>query len=143
MMPLNSSTFGKAGEEAVASYLKKRLWRVIARNYRSRGGELDIVAYRFGVLAIVEVKTRSSDAFGSPSDAVTAEKQRRIKSAYYGFAYEQMKYKSVPVWSFLRREQVLRHVRKTRFDVAEVYMDRAMQNKTINYIKNFFEIQTR
>lgn len=137
-MPLNNLTFGKAGEEAVASYLKKRLWHIIAQNYRTNGEELDLVAYRFGVLAFVEVKTRSSDAFGSPADAVTAVKQRHIKNAAGGFVYEQMKRDSVPVWCALKRDHVLRHVRKKRFDVAEVYMDRAMTSKKINYIKDFF-----
>ena len=138
-MRLNSSTFGKAGEEEVAAYLKRRLWHIIARNYKTNGGELDIVAYRFGVLAFVEVKTRSSDLFGSPADAVTSEKKKRLRKASYGFTYEQMRKNSVPVWCFLRRDHVLRHVRKKRFDVAEVYMDRELKNKTINYIKNFFE----
>ena len=138
-MRLNNSTFGKAGEEAVASYLKKRLWHVIAQNYKTNGGELDIVAYRFGVLAFVEVKTRSSDSFGAPADAVTAEKKKRIRKASYGFAYEQMRRNSVPVWCIIKQDHVLRRVRKKRFDVAEVYMDREMKEKRINYIKNFFE----
>ena len=138
-MRSNSLTFGKAGEEAVAAYLKKRLWRVIAQNYRTNGSELDLVAYRFGVLAFVEVKTRSSDAFGAPADAVDSTKMRHLKNAASGFAYEQMHGDAVPVWSFIKRDHVLRHVRRMRFDVAEVYMDRAMTSKTINYIKDFFE----
>ena len=55
-------------------------WRIVARNVRFREGEIDIVAARAGVLAFVEVKTRRSVAFGSPAEAVTWRKQRKIRT---------------------------------------------------------------
>ena len=67
------------GESLAAAYLEQRGWRIVERNLRLREGEIDIVAARAGVLAFVEVKTRQSSAFGSPADAVTWRKQRKIR----------------------------------------------------------------
>ncbi len=121
---MNSSTFGKAGEDAVERYLIRRGWRVVARNYATNGGELDIVAFRRGVLSFVEVKTRSGAGFGTPAEAVDAKKKARIKSAAAGFEYEQLQNGALPVYSPLLRRQINRRVRIRRFDVAEVYMTR-------------------
>ena len=75
------STLGRAGEDAAASYLVERGWRIVGRNVRcGRVGEIDIVATRAGVLAFVEVKTRRTDRFGTPGEAVTRPKQNRIRA---------------------------------------------------------------
>ena len=52
---------------------------MVARNWRSRQGEIDLIARRAGVLAICEVKTRTSRAFGEPFEAVTRVKQARLR----------------------------------------------------------------
>ena len=71
----------RVGEDAAATYLAARGWRILGRNVRyGRTGEIDIVAERDGVLAFVEVKTRSSTAFGTPGEAVTPRKQARIRA---------------------------------------------------------------
>ncbi|HVL32423.1 MAG TPA: YraN family protein [Actinomycetota bacterium] len=70
---------GRAGEDLAATYLQKRGWRIVARNVRSREGEIDIIASRCGVLAFVEVKTRRSVSYGSPAEAVTQRKAKRIR----------------------------------------------------------------
>ena len=73
-------TLGRAGEDLAAAWYEERGWRVLARNWRSgRNGELDLVALRGGVLAVCEVKARSSEAFGTPLEAVTPAKQARIR----------------------------------------------------------------
>ncbi len=66
---------GRVGEQAVCELLEKRGWNIAARNYRIRGGEIDIIAEKSGTLAFVEVKTRK---FGSLSDGTDAidEKKR-------------------------------------------------------------------
>ncbi|MBQ3841188.1 MAG: YraN family protein [Ruminiclostridium sp.] len=94
---------GKAGEEYVCAYLEKRGWRIEARNYRIRGGEIDIVAVKNGILAFAEVKTRK---FGSLDEGMNA-----VDSAKRG--------------ALIRAAQ--RYIEKTqpgdvqiRFDVAEV-----------------------
>src|SRR5262245_31114000 len=56
-------------------------YRIVERNYRTRDGEIDLIAEDGGVLCFVEVKGRRSGAFGSPAEAVTLEKQRRIARA--------------------------------------------------------------
>jgi len=73
------NALGRAGEDAAASYLTSAGWRILARNVRRREGEVDIVARREDTLAFVEVKTRRSTAFGTPGEAVTIRKQRRIR----------------------------------------------------------------
>lgn len=69
---------GRAGEERAAGYLTERGYVVVDRNWRSRTGELDIVATHGVYLVAVEVKTRRSVMFGHPFEAVTAEKLRRL-----------------------------------------------------------------
>jgi putative endonuclease len=54
-------------------------FEVIARNWRSRTGEIDLIARRGQLLVVCEVKARASAAFGSPAEAVTPAKQRRIR----------------------------------------------------------------
>ena len=124
---MNSSTFGKAGEDAAAARLEMNKWRIIAANYRTAGGELDLVAFRRGVLAFVEVKTRSNESFGTPAEAVDARKRCMLRNAAGGFVYEQMKYGRLPVYSRLLKRHIMRKVKKCRFDIAEVYMTRDME----------------
>jgi putative endonuclease len=69
---------GERGEEAAVALLEAGGCRILARNYRCPHGELDIIALDHGVLAFVEVKTRSSSAFGPPREAVTAAKRRKL-----------------------------------------------------------------
>ncbi len=71
----------RSGEEVAAAYLVRRGWRILGRNVRcGRTGEIDIVAERGGILAFVEVKTRRTDRFGTPAEAVTWRKQARIRA---------------------------------------------------------------
>ncbi len=70
---------GLSGEEAVAAWYVERGYRVVDRNWRCRAGELDLVVRRGGLVVFCEVKTRSSDAFGLPSEAVGRAKQQRIR----------------------------------------------------------------
>ncbi|MBW2270243.1 MAG: YraN family protein [Deltaproteobacteria bacterium] len=69
---------GDAGEARAARHLEAGGWRILARNVRAGGVELDIVARRRGVLAIVEVKTRRSHLAGAPEEAVDAAKRARL-----------------------------------------------------------------
>ncbi len=69
---------GDAGENLARDFLKGKGLAILAVNYRTRWGELDIVARDRDTLVFVEVKTRSQKRFGSPLEAVTPDKQRRI-----------------------------------------------------------------
>ena len=68
-------------ERAAERALKSEGYRILERNFSTRAGEIDFVAEEGGVLCFVEVKGRSADAFGSPAEAVTPEKQRRLMRA--------------------------------------------------------------
>ena len=70
---------GQAGEDAVASWYAAAGYEVLDRNWRVREGEIDIVARRAATVVFCEVKTRRSDAFGTPAEAVTARKQVRLR----------------------------------------------------------------
>ena len=69
---------GKTGEDLACVELEKRGYAVLARRYRRRGGELDIVARDGPTLVFVEVKARDGRAFGEAAEAVTVFKRRRI-----------------------------------------------------------------
>ena len=77
--------FGKQGESVAVRYLKKQGYKIIEQNYRSKVGEIDIIAREKRTLVFVEVKIRSSRSFGSPKWAVTPKKQKTISMAalYY------------------------------------------------------------
>jgi putative endonuclease len=70
---------GARGEQLAADWYAAQGYSVVARNWRCREGELDLVVARDGELVFCEVKTRSSDRFGVPAEAVTPAKQRRLR----------------------------------------------------------------
>lgn len=70
---------GKIGEKLALEYLEKKGWRIAERNWRAGRGEIDIIAWAAeNLLVFVEVKTRSSDDFGGPEDAVGSKKQNLL-----------------------------------------------------------------
>ena len=76
------AALGARGEEAAAAWYVAASYEVLDRNWRCAEGEIDVVAADAdgGVLVICEVKTRTSGAFGSPFEAVTPAKQRRLRT---------------------------------------------------------------
>ena len=75
---MNAQQSGKLGENAACVYLKKKRYAILARNYRKRFGEIDIIAQRKSKIVFVEVKTRSGAGYGMPSEAVDYYKQQKI-----------------------------------------------------------------
>ena len=110
---------GRMAEEESARFLERKGYRIVERNYRCRGGEIDIVAERGGIIAFVEVKERSGSRFSLPREAVTPAKQRRIRTA--------------ALWYLAAHETAL----QPRFDVAEVTPSPG--GPQINIIENAFE----
>jgi putative endonuclease len=94
---------GTLGEQAACASLEAKGYRILNRNYRVRGGELDIVCERDGTVVFCEVKTRTSAVFGVGEEAVTFAKQRRLRK----LALE-----------YLQRESV--RAREIRFDVIAI-----------------------
>ena len=70
---------GVSGEEAVAAWYVSRGYEVVERNWRCKTDELDLILRRGRTFVFCEVKTRSSDAFGAPVEAVTRNKQVRLR----------------------------------------------------------------
>ncbi|MBF0465768.1 MAG: YraN family protein [Nitrospirae bacterium] len=107
---------GKLGEVLAEKFLKKSGYKILERNYRNKVGEIDIIAREGDCIVFVEVKTRQSDSFGMPFEAVNAAKRRKIK----GTALMYMKtFKTEPM---------------VRFDVISVMIDG--QNNQIQHIKD-------
>ncbi len=77
-METASQMLGAIGEELAFHELKNRGYKVLIRNYECALGEIDLIAKEKGSLVFIEVKTRRSDAMGSPGEAVTREKRRQI-----------------------------------------------------------------
>ncbi|MFA6000686.1 MAG: YraN family protein [Thermoleophilia bacterium] len=72
-------TRGKAGEEIARRYLKDHDYSILASNFSSRYGEIDIIVRRGGIVAFVEVKARRDKQFGEPFEAVSPRKQNQIR----------------------------------------------------------------
>jgi putative endonuclease len=79
---------GRRGERIACRFLLKQGFDVLARRYRSRSGELDIIAYEGDTLVFVEVKTRSSREFGEPWEFVDWQKQQILRRAAEDFIAE-------------------------------------------------------
>ena len=73
--------FGNWGEEISSQYLLDKGYAILERNFRTPHGEIDILVYKDNCLVFVEVKTRSSNKFGFPEDAVSPRKQAHMLSA--------------------------------------------------------------
>ncbi|HTP47327.1 MAG TPA: YraN family protein [Casimicrobiaceae bacterium] len=72
---------GAAAEALAASFLQARGLEIVARNYRCRGGEIDLVARDGSTLVFVEVRLRRGSAFGGAAASITAAKRRRLTHA--------------------------------------------------------------
>lgn len=81
MCSVERIALGRRGEEAAAAALKKKGYRIVEKNYRCRYGEIDIIAEQGGAVVFIEVKTRTSDRYGTPGEGVDYRKQRHITQA--------------------------------------------------------------
>ena len=72
---------GDAAEERACRHLDRSGFTIVERNFRTRGGEIDIVARKGDVLVFVEVRSREVPGFGTPEESVTPAKRRRIVAA--------------------------------------------------------------
>ena len=74
----DKDVLGRAGEDRAARYLEQQGYTVLARNWRSREGELDLVVADASAVVVVEVKTRRGEEFGHPFEAIDARKRVRL-----------------------------------------------------------------
>jgi putative endonuclease len=107
---------GKSGEDQARAFLERRGYRFLAANFRTRLGELDLVMRQKDAVVFVEVKSRQSNDFARPYEAVTLYKQRRLAKAAVEFLKSQGLTKSA-----------------CRFDVVSIGPD------GIEHLENAFE----
>jgi putative endonuclease len=84
-MKWNTRTLGNEGEDRACAHLRANGYEIIARNWRSRFGEIDIIARDADTLAFIEVKARSRSGFGGPEAALDRHKRARIVAAARAF----------------------------------------------------------
>lgn len=111
---------GSKGEDLAAEFLKGKGYRIIGRNYKTPVGELDIIAKDGETLVFIEVKTRSSNAFGYPFEAVDSRKKRKLKNLALFYLKNQKKNCAA------------------RFDVISINLTGT--KKEIEHIKDAFEV---
>ncbi len=114
---------GRYGERKACAYLKKQGYRILGTNFRCKAGEVDIIAADHETLVFVEVKTRSSDQFGTPQEAVTAEKLRTLRQVAQYYLRETDAPNNMPV----------------RYDILALTIDQNDRVTNIEHITNIGE----
>jgi putative endonuclease len=84
-MPNQRKALGDWGEAVALKYLLEKGDRLLARNIRTKYGELDLITRRRGIIVFTEVKTRRSDAFGSPEESITPRKQKHLIDSAHAY----------------------------------------------------------
>jgi putative endonuclease len=112
---------GKLGEEEAVRFLKKKRYDIIARNWRNKFGEIDIIALDRDTIVFVEVRTKMSGDFGTPQESVTKMKMRQIAKAASIYICEKR----------LQGESI-------RFDFIGVIADKNAGKPIITHIENAF-----
>ena len=116
-------SLGKRGEDLACAELEKRGYVIVDRRFRTRCGELDIVARDGGVLVFVEVKARSGSNFGTPFESITWKKRQRLSQMAASYL-------------FVRRLAGV----ACRFDVVAIVERQGMQ--TIELLRGAFDMES-
>ena len=121
----NNQKFGEKSESIAAGYLEKKMgYKILEKNFRTKIGEIDIIAKDGGTLVFVEVKARRSLFYGNPKYAVTSRKQKKI---------------SMAALYYLKTKKLSNA--KARFDVVAINFSKKLPE--IEIIKNAFELAYR
>lgn len=120
----NKRQFGLLAEQTAVNFLKKRGYKIVLRNYRTRLGEIDIIAYEKDTLCFIEVKSRKTQNFGNPKEKVDLKKQTQIIRCAVKYLQDQ-------------------HLldRKIRFDVVSISYN--LKIPTFELIEHAFELNER
>ncbi|SCJ48339.1 Uncharacterised protein family UPF0102 [uncultured Clostridium sp.] len=120
-MNVSNKDIGSYGEDLACKYLLDIKHKILARNFRSKLGEIDIITLFNNMIIFTEVKSRYTNSYGSPMESVTYYKQRQIikLSSYYILIN---KFNNCNI----------------RYDVIEILFNKSNQNFTINHIKDAF-----
>ncbi len=122
MKGCSKQSTGATGEELASTFLKKQGYKIVEKNFRTKLGEIDIIALDRGTVSFVEVKTRKSTTFGYPQEAVSLRKQKKISQ----------------VASIYLNQKNL-NAEKARFDVVAILLS-PDQTEKIELIKDAFEL---
>ncbi len=114
---------GESGERVAALFLEERGYKILARNFRTRGGELDLIAEDADGLAFVEVRTRRGDALGAPEESLTISKRQKLLAMAQQFLQTYSEYADC-AW---------------RIDFVAIQLDRAGRIDRIEVIKGAVE----
>ena len=109
---MNNIDKGKFGEMMATMYLEKQEYEIVERNFRCRLGEVDIICKKNNQIIFVEVKTRTSENFGAPSEAVNKDKKNKIRKV---------------AALYMMSEKITNY--QVKFDVIEI---------SVNHIENAF-----
>ncbi len=120
-MPTKDQQFGKESESVAVKHLKKQGYKIVEQNYRTKLGEIDIIATDKDTIVFVEVKARKSLNFGNPKLAVTSSKQKKI---------------SMVALCYLKSTK--QSNKKARFDVVSI--SPGEKSPKIEIIKNAFDL---
>ena len=120
-METTSQTLGVIGEELAYHFLSREGYKILLKNYECALGEIDLIAKESGALIFVEVKTRSSEALGSPAESVTHQKRQQI----------------IKVAQYYLKRYGIKDV-SCRFDVVSILIPRG-EKPRIEVIKNAFQ----
>jgi len=115
---------GKAGEALAVDFLKRKGYKILEQNYRTRWGEIDTIAQDESVLVFVEVKTRRSLKFGAPHESVGISKQRKMSKTALEYLQEKDLFDTA-----------------CRFDILAITLPPATQQPHIEHIENAFELR--
>jgi len=149
---MTNRELGRQGENLAARHLADRGHRVLARNHRvGRMGELDLVTLAEDGLTVcfIEVKARSTGTCGSPSEAVTADKRRRIRRMAEAFLADAARGVTSPTGTGTAAGSAATALQGTlhgipsegppvRFDVVEVEVDAASRRARVHHIPDAF-----
>lgn len=120
-MIFNTKTIGNYGEDIACTYLKRKGHRILARNFITKHGEIDIISRINNIIVFTEVKSRYSTVYGAPRCSVTISKQRKIRSSARYYLYINKCYNLY-----------------VRFDVIEILFNHYDNSYKVNYIENAF-----
>ncbi len=118
-MLTNKQLSGIKGEDLACEFLRKKGYKIIERNFRARGGEIDIIALDCETLVFIEVKARSTSEFGSPLEAITTWK---LKSIVKTAQFYKLKNPKLP--------------EALRIDAVAITLDQGNDIKSIELVKN-------
>ena len=124
MSPETTTSIGRRGEDAALRHLEAAGLVLLERNYRCRGGEIDLVMREGETLVLVEVRLRSSDEFGGAAASVDRGKQRRVAQAAKHLMLMRPQYRRMPA----------------RFDVVAIERGEAGGAQDLRWIRDAFRL---